>query len=424
MVKNFLIALVCLLSFGVYAQNGTISPYSYFGIGDTRTNGTIDNRMMGGLQMYGDSIHINLRNPAAFSKLRLTTYTAGITHREYRLRDNFDTQRTSVTNLDYLAVGFPISRKAAVGFGIQPFTSVGYDLVTETVNSVNDTISNIFRGEGGLNRVFLSVGVEPIKNVSIGATANFNFGTLDYSRSQTTQNIQFGTLDNRSSRVNGFDFNFATSYTPKITEKHTLFTHVGVDTQVNLVSENTRTIGSFSPIQGEIEVFDVDLEAQGLRNTDLKIPTRFTLGLGFGEEKKWFIGGEYAFQELSTFENTFLGQENVSYMDAATIALGGYYVPNYAALSGIFNRITYRAGMRYDESGLVVDGREINNFGITFGFGVPIVGTGSDRFSNLNIGFELGRRGTRADGLLEESYLNISIGLSLNDRWFIKRKIN
>ncbi len=424
MVKNFLIALACLLSLGVYAQNGTISPYSYFGIGDTRSNGTIENRVMGGLQMYGDSIHLNLRNPAAFSKLRLTTYTAGITHREYRLRDNFDTQRTAVTNLDYLAIGLPIARNAGVGFGIQPFTSVGYDLVTETTNASQDTIRNVFTGNGGLNRVFLSVGYEPIKNFSIGVTANFSFGTLDYDRSETNDNIQLGTIDSRESRISGFDFNFGATFTPKISKKHTLFTHFGADTQANLISENTRRIGSFSPTQGEIEIFDVDLAAQGLRNTELKLPTRFTVGLGIGEERKWFLGGEYSTQELSSFENTFLGQDNVSYADATTMALGGYFVPNYAALSGIFNRITYRAGLRYEETGLVVSGREINNFGITFGFGVPIVGTGTDRFSNLNLGFELGRRGTRADGLLEESYLNISVGLSLNDRWFIKRKIN
>ena len=424
MIKNFLIALICLLSFGVYAQNGTISPYSYFGIGDTRTSGTIDNRAMGGLQMYSDSIHINLRNPAAFSKLRLTTYTAGITHREFRLRDNFETQRTSITNLDYLAVGFPIARNAGVGFGIQPFTSVGYDLVAESTNAEQDTVRNVFSGRGGLNRVFVTLGFEPIKNVSLGATANFNFGTLEYDRTETTQGVQLGTLDSRESRINGFDLNLGGTYTPKITDKYTLFTHLGVDTQINLVSENSRTIGSFSQTQGQIEVFDVDLEAQGLKNTELKIPTRTTLGLGFGEDKKWFIGGEYSFQGLSAFENTFLGQDNVSYADASSMALGGYYVPNYAALSGIFNRITYRAGLRYDETGLVVNGKEINNFGITFGFGVPIVGTGTDRFSNLNVGFELGRRGTRAEGLLEESYLNVSIGLSLNDRWFVKRKIN
>lgn len=407
----------------MYAQNGTISPYSYFGIGDTRTSGTIDNRMMGGLQMYGDSIHINLRNPAAYSKLKLTTYTAGITHREFRLRDNFDTQRTSVTNLDYLAVGLPIAKNAGIGFGIQPYTSVGYDLVTESTNAAQDTVRNVFTGQGGLNRVFVSLGFQPVKNVAIGATANFNFGTLEYSRTETTEGVQLGTLDSRESRINGFDLNLGGTYTPKI-GKYTLFTHVGVDTQINLVSENSRTIGSFSQTQGQIEVFDVDLESQNLKNTELKIPTRSTFGLGFGEERKWFIGGEYSMQELSTFENTFLGQDNVTYADATSMALGGYYVPNFAALSGIFNRITYRAGLRYDQSGLVVNGKEINNFGITFGFGIPIVGTGTDRFSNLNLGFELGRRGTRAADLLEESYLNVSIGLSLNDRWFIKRKIN
>ena len=424
MAKNFLTALLCLFSIGMYAQNGTVSPYSYFGVGDARTNGTIENRMMGGLQMYADSIHVNLRNPAAFAKLRLTTYTAGITHREFRLRDNFETQRTDVTNLDYLAMGFPIAKNAGVGFGLQPFSSVGYDIVTESVNAASDTITNVFTGQGGLNRVFLSVGYQPFKNVALGATVNYSFGTLDYNRSETTQNVQLGTLDTRTSKINGFDFNLAGNFTPQIGERHTLFLHLGVDTQINLTSENTQRIGSFSQAQGEIEVFDVDLSARQLRNTDLKIPTRTTLGLGFGEDKKWFLGAEYAFQQFSSFDNVFLAQANVDYQDATTMAFGGYFVPNYAALSGIFNRITYRAGLRYEETGLLVNEKEINNFGITFGFGVPIVGTGTDRFSNLNVGFELGRRGTRAEGLLEESYLNVSIGLSLNDQWFIKRKIN
>ncbi len=425
MVKNFWTALVCLITFGSYAQNGTISPYSSFGIGDSRNNGTIENRAMGGLQMYADSIHINLRNPAAYSQLRLTTYSAGISHREIRLRDNVETENVSVTNLEYLAVGFPLAPNAGLGFGIQPFTSVGYDLVAETRNTAGDTITNVFTGEGGLNRVFLSLGIQPIKNLSFGATVNFNFGTLEYQRIQSVQNVQFGTLNRKNSRVSGFDLAYGANFTPTIMEKYTLFLHAGVDTQINLVSENSEQIGSFSLQDGqEIEVIDVNLDALNLRNTEIKIPTRTTVGLGFGEEKKWFLGGEYSFQQLSTFENAFLGQENVRYEDASTLAVGGYYVPNYAALSGIFNRITYRAGLRYDQTGLLVDDRAINNFGLPFGFGLPITGTGRDRFSNLNVGFELGRRGTRAGGLVEESYLNINVGLSLNDRWFLKRRIN
>ena len=73
MIKKILIAFFCVTAHGLFAQNGTISPYSYFGIGDNRDNGTVDNQMMGGVSMYGDSIHINLSNPAAYSKLKLTT---------------------------------------------------------------------------------------------------------------------------------------------------------------------------------------------------------------------------------------------------------------------------------------------------------------------------------------------------------------
>ena len=78
MIKNFITAFLCLTSVGIYAQNGTVSPYSYFGVGDLKATRTVENQMMGGLSVYADSIHLNLNNPAAYSKLGLTTYTAGL----------------------------------------------------------------------------------------------------------------------------------------------------------------------------------------------------------------------------------------------------------------------------------------------------------------------------------------------------------
>lgn len=426
MVKKFLIAFVCVAAQGLFAQNGTISPYSYFGIGDLRNSGTVDNQMMGGMAMYADSIHINLQNPAAYSKLRLTAYTAGIGHTEYRLKDWTEEQRISNTNLDYLSIGFPIANKVGVGFGLMPLSSVGYSLRDETTTGSGANVTNVFTGEGGLNRIYLSLGFEPIKNLSLGATVNYNFGTLEYQRIQSVENVQFGTLDNRESRVNGYDFNYALNYTPTIKDKYTLFTSVRVNTQANLVSKNSQRLGSFSLVTGdEIEVIDVNLDATNRRNTELKMPTRTTVGLGFGEDKKWFLGAEYSFQQFSDFDNTFLGLENVTYNDATTYAFGGYWVPDHRSLSSYFNRITYRAGLRYDVSGLEVNNKEINNFGITFGLGLPIGGISYESaFSNLNIGFELGRRGTTDAALIEESYLKINVGLSLNARWFQKRKIN
>ncbi len=417
-----------MTAMGMYAQDGTASPYSFFGIGDLKDGSTVENQMMGGIAVFADSIHISLKNPAAFSelgldvmdKIGLVTYTAGVSNRQYRLKTFTAEENTSITSLDYLALGFSLGKGLGMGFGIMPYSSVGYNLVDNSTNASGPLV-NVYSGEGGLTRVFYSVGYEVIKDVSIGATVNFNYGTLDSERLQQIEGIQFGTFDRRSSRVNGFDFNYALNYRPILNGKNRLHSSIRVNTQGNLVSENDRQIGSFSVATGgNIEQVDVNLDAQNLRNTELKIPTTTTLGLGYGQDYKWFLGAEYSFQGMSSFDNSFLGADSIEYIDASSFALGGFITPDYNSFTNYFKRITYRAGLRLDKTGMLVNDVEINNFGITFGLGLPLGGS----FSNLNLGFELGRRGTTKADLVEESYLKINVGLSLNDRWFQKRKIN
>ncbi len=404
------------------AQNGTLSPYSSLGIGDFRSVNSIENAMMGGLGVYTDSIHLQLNNPASLGKLGLTVYTAGVSHQEIRLETFDDLQRTSVTNLEYLGIAFPlISQKAGLAFGIKPFSSVGYDL--EDVRTIPDgsTVANQFTGDGGVNQAFLSAGFEILPRIHIGATMNFHFGRIEVSRIQVAENIAYGTLDNRTSDISGFDFNYGLTWTPRVSSKHTLFTSLRINTQTNLVSTNERRIASFVPLTGrEIEGLDVDLDSDFLRFTEIKIPTTYSLGLGYGEDKHWFLGAEYSLQQFSDFRNRFLEEDNVEYEDASSIALGGFYVPDYTSISSYFNRVTYRAGLRLDNTGYIVNNKPLENFGITFGLSLPL---GLD-YSNLNLGFELGRRGTTMNSLVRESYFKVSIGLSFNDRWFLKRQIN
>ena len=74
--------------------------------------------------------------------------------------------------------------------------------------------------------------------------------------------------------------------------------------------------------------------------------------------------------------------------------------------------------MRYENTGLIINNKSINDLAITAGFGLPIIGV----FSNVNIGVEYGKRGTTAANLVEENYTNITIGFSLNDKWFQKKR--
>ncbi|EAR00515.1 hypothetical protein [Maribacter sp. HTCC2170] len=429
MIKKIVITLVFMAFFGMNAQNGSVSPYSYFGIGEIQSKGTMENQMMGGIGMFADSIHINLKNPAALSKLGvkygedfgITAYSAGLSYKSLSLENSTESQSNSTTNLEYLSVAMSVKKGFGIGFGLLPYTSVGYNLVSQSVNDNDATVTNQLAGEGGLNKVYFSAGYELIKDLSLGVTANFNFGTLKNERVQSVENVQFGTIDKRSSKVNGMDFNYALNYTPTFNDKYNLFASVRVNTQANLTSKNNKKIGSFSTTTLQnIEVVDVDLDALNLRNTELKIPTITTIGLGYGEERKWFLGAEYSFQGLSSFSNDFIGVDNLEYVDASSIAVGGFFIPDNSAFSGYFKQITYRAGFRLDKTGMIINNEEINNFGITFGFGLPMRGS----FSNLNLGFELGKRGTTKANLIEENYIKVNVGLSLNDIWFRKRRIN
>lgn len=429
MIKKIVITIVCIASFNMYAQDGSVSPYSYFGIGDLRAKSTVENQMMGGIAVYADSIHISLKNPAAYGKLGLTgndkvgltTYTAGVSRREITLSNFTAQEKTSITTLDYLALGFSLGKGLGIGFGIMPYSSVGYNLVGETTNTDQAVVTNTYSGDGGLNKVYFSAGYELRKDVSVGASASYNFGTIGNDRVQAVEDVLFGTFDRRNSKIDGVDFNFAVNYTPAISDKHTLHTSLRVNTQTNLKSINTQEVGSYSLITGSnIESIDVDLEASRLGDTELKIPATTTLGLGYGENKKWFLGAEYSFQSLGSFTNDFLGATNIVYEDASTFAVGGFYVPDYSSFTSYYKRITYRAGFRADKTGMIVNNKEVNDFGITFGLGLPL----GRSFSNINLGFELGKKGTTSANLIEEKYFKINIGLSLNDMWFQKRKIN
>lgn len=428
MIKKFVITLLCFVAVEAYTQDGTVSPYSYYGIGEIRSIKTIENQMMGGIAMYADSIHVNLNNPAAYGNLGIkvgedfgaTVYTAGASYKQLRLKSNTEQDNTSVTNLDYLSIALVIKKGLGIGFGITPYSSVGYTIVSESNNEDGATVTNTFEGNGGINRVYFSAGYKILKNLSIGATMNFNFGTLENNRLQTVENVQFSTKNDKTSRINGIDFNYALNYTPKISDTYRLHTSVRVNTQGNLSSRNTQRIGSISGNGQEIQITDVDLTASGLANTELKIPTTTTIGLGIGEDKKWFFGAEYSQQVLSSFTNDFLDLGDIEYQDASSIAFGGFFVPNYSSFSSYFKRITYRAGAKFEKTGMIVNNTEIDNFGITFGVGLPLSGS----FSNLNLGFEIGKRGTTDANLIEENYFKINVGLSLNDLWFRKRKIN
>ncbi|MBA9073742.1 hypothetical protein GGR22_001868 [Flavobacterium gossypii] len=411
MIKKIIVSLSLLFSLASVAQEGSASPYSFYGIGDARFKGTTENRSMGGLGILPDSIHMNLQNPATFASLKLTSFTVGGSHNMTNLRTSSakgDTQRTTI---DYLAVAFPTG-KLGFGFGLMPYTSVGYKI--NSFSDQEDGPNRAYSGKGGLNKVFLGAGYQLTSKFSLGVDFSYNFGNIE-TKSLLSQNVQYGTREMNTSDLSGFSMNAGLVFATKI-KKYDFVSSVTYSPQGNLKSENERKIATLAGTGGsEIVVEEKDIV---VADSDLKLPSKLAFGAGFGKKTNWFVGAEVTLQESSKFGNRYNDITNVSYEDAKKFSIGGYFIPDYDSFTSYWKRVTYRAGLRYENTGLVVGDTSIKDYGMTMGLGLPVGGS----ISNLNVGFEYGRRGTTHAGLIKETYANIFVSLSLNDRWFVKRK--
>ena len=433
MIKKLLFIFVALIAINSYCQQNTASPYSFYGIGSLKFKGTVENRSMGGLSIFTDSIHLNLRNPASFTGNNLESfnntarpvkYGVGATHTKTILNSDSGSSEASSTSIDYLALNFPVG-KFGFAFGLMPYTAVGYKL--ESVNA-DGNLENRYTGDGGLNKVFFGGGYQISENLSFGINAQYNFGNIRnssvaYIYDANGAPIQYQSKENNRSDLSGLNVDLGLTYKTMITEKLQLVSGVTYTPQSSITSLNERSISTISTSDGQefnINTVPIDLEALGLDETNLVLPSKYSFGAGIGDPLKWFVGAEYNAQKTSSFSNSLYSSNETTYEDASGFALGGFFIPDYNAFSGFLNRVVYRAGIRYEKTGLRLKNESINEFGMSFGVGVPV----GSFFSNVNLGIELGKRGTTNSNLIEENFINVYLSLSLNDLWFQKKKYN
>jgi hypothetical protein len=416
MIKKIVVSACLLLSLVSFAQEGTSSPYSFYGIGDVRFRGTLENRSMGEIAIEQDSIHMNLQNPASYANLKLTTFTLGGTYATTKLKTDTESANARRTTLDYLAVGLPLG-KWGVGFGLIPYSSVGYK-----ISSVSDdpAVNNRrYNGSGGMNKAFLGVGYKITPNFNIGADASYNFGKIETNNFEYITDISIGTRELNTVDLSGVNFNLGMMYKTKINKKISFFSSVNYSLESTLKTENSRNI-STALYNSNFDLSIVDILDDVKTEKNFKIPSKYTAQAGIGEARKWLVGIGYTFQGAGSIGNSYNSLGNVTYEKHSKYSIGGYYIPNYNSFSSYAKRIVYRAGFRFENTGLVINSEPIEDMALTVGFGMPLTGT----FSNVNIGLEFGKRGTTAANLVEENYANVSVGFSLNERWFEKRKFN
>ncbi len=414
MINKILISACLFLSLISFSQEGTSSPYSFYGIGDARFNGSIENKSMAGLSVIPDSTRINFQNPAGFANLKWTAFTMAGSSNYTKQKSSASSATAQRTTFDYLSLGIPLGKFGAA-FGLIPYSSVGYKI--ENISADGSENSKRFNGWGGLNRVFLGAGYRILPNLSIGANAYYNFGKIQTNSLEFIPNVPIGSRELNVNLLSGVNFNVGMMFNAKIKDKLSFYSSLYYTPKSILVSDNTRTIGTVS-YSSTYDLQEVDGLDPVTIKTDLKLPQKWSLGLGIGNERKWLFGAEVSFQDVGQLYNNYNTLDNVTYEKYEKYSIGGYYTPNANPFVSYAKRITYRGGFKYEKTGLIVNSTSIDDLALTFGLGLPITGS----LSNVNVGLEVGKKGTTSANLVQENYFSLSIGVSLNDKWFVKSK--
>lgn len=420
MLKKLIFCLGLLLtSFVSFSQENTASPYSYYGLGELRFKGTQEAKAMGGLAITGDSLSINLNNPASYSHLFVTTFSVGGTSTFNNLKTSSQEEKAKRTSFDYLAIGIPMGKLGAA-FGLMPYSSVGYKLQNNFLDSNNDLRTIKQYGTGNINRVFTGLAYSFSDFLSFGANLEYNFGKTESKVTEDILGVQLGSREINEYSVSGVTFNFGALYSRKIDEKKEVYSSITYSPQVKLNLTNYRQLATITYTAGEGATdFTVGTPIEvNLPDSKLIVPSRLALGLGIGEMNKWLLGAEVSFVGSKNMVNRF-GENGISdFENGQKYVLGGYYIPKYDSFSSYLSRVVYRAGFRYEKTGLIVNNKSINDYGMNFGLGLPV------GVSKIDLSFEFGKRGTTSNNLIQENYFNIGVGLSLGDKWFKKTLID
>ena len=403
---------------------GSFTPYSMFGVGEVIHQGTVFNRTMGGIgQGLRDNRYINYLNPAALTARdpRAFMLDFGVQSHNSYLSDGKVSSAYNAFNMHHLVIAFPVYKRASMVMGVVPYSQVGYkfsgkDLRPEIVSEYGDVVYQ-YSGEGGVNQLFFGAATPINKNFSVGVQGMYYFGTIDRK-----SNVVFNSSASMGSLFTGYDAVLG-SFAAKLGLQY-----MGVASDGRFLSAGASYLLA-SNLRGDLTRYAYSmvgsvqdtLYTETVNGAGMEIPSEFALGLAFGKKaydregvNKWMIGFDYSRQDWSGAK--FAATPGVRFSPALSNAfkLGFELTPDRYDIRYFWRRWTYRAGAYYEQSYMKLNGQQVRAYGITLGASIPIF-----QLSNmLNVGIDMGQRGSVKDGLVRERYVMLQIGISLYDLWF------
>ena len=418
--KHTLCALLLTMVTGTaIAQNNTNSPYTRYGYGDLSDQSFGNSRAMGGIAFgLRDGAQINPLNPASYTAIDSLTFLfeGGVSLQNMNISGSGVKLNAKNSSFDYLAMQFRLHPRIAMSIGLLPFSNVGYSVSDSKVdNGVSQTRS--FTGDGGLHQLYGGIGVKVLKNLSLGVNASYFWGDITRTRTiiYPATSESYSYIQQMGVSISDYKLDFGTQYTLDFNKKHSM------------------TIGAvFSPKHKLNNDYTVTTQVSTTNSNNLdatlELPNTFGVGFTYNYDKRLTVGADYSLQQWSKTKfgvNTSDDavredfNETYTYCNRHKVSVGAEYIPNLMGRSYL-SHIKYRLGAYYTTPYYKIGGKDAaREYGVTAGFGLPVPRSRSI----LSISGQFVRVSGQESTFVNENIFRVSIGLTFNERWFFKRRV-
>lgn len=425
--KQILCVLLFTISSGLLmAQNNTNSPYTRYGYGQLSDQAFGNSKGMGGVA-YGlrDSWQINAANPASYTAVDSLTFLfdGGVSLQNANLSDKSVNTKINAKNssVDYVAMQFRLHKRLGVTAGLLPYSNVGYNIVDSRKDNADNIYGVVHYGDGGLHQAFMGLGFKVLNNLSVGVNASYLWGDITKGTGVrfSDLNIYQYTREEGLS-VSDIKFDVGAQYTHVLDKKNTLTLGAVFSPKHNLHNEAYLLTRKYTE-DSKGNTADQIVDKKDISAT-FGLPMTIGAGLAYQHDKRWTVAADYTFQKWT----------DVKYMDVNTfanqskIALGAEYKPNSTGRS-YFSHVKYRFGGYYSTPYYKVENkttgaysRACSEYGLSAGVALPVPGVRS----LVNISAQYINVSGKKSSMLDEKYLRLCIGITFNERWFFKRKVN
>lgn len=410
-----LTALFQLASFYVAAQSGAVSPYTYFGIGETESFNTSRYNSMGqtGIAL-SSNLYLNSRNPASLSSIPASSflYDFGLQGSVNTSKSGNEKQTRFDGGLANLKVGLRLNDYFAASLGMEPVSQSKYKIGSSIpIEGTSSEYPVTIEGEGGLTRVFSSLGFKLNDNLSLGGTINYYFGSVDQLH---TINVNSETITDfvvsKENKYAGIGFGLGLQYRHQFS-KDLGFTFGGILNFKSKIAQNTETNTKIILSDTE-EEFSVD---EIKDNVYLPLETGVGMALDFG--KSWTVTADYTSKKWEKLDFT---QTTEIYKNENIFGLGAEYRPKALPYQSFHNKLAYRMGISYSTGNFKIVNDEVDKASASIGLGIPVTQSGM----SINLGYSLTKRGWISDSYVKDTYHLFTLSFSGFENWFVKKFIN